>query len=66
MQIYINKKEIQAIRNAWEEVNEKLECCMDMESTKELQEILKRLNSIDRKYKRQLIIYMNLKNNNHE
>jgi hypothetical protein len=52
MQIYINKKEIQAIRNAWEETNEKLECCMDMESTKELQEILKRLNSIDRKYKR--------------
>ena len=51
MQIYINKKERQAIRNAWEEVNEKLECCMDMESTKELQEILKHLNSIDRKYK---------------
>lgn len=52
MQIYINKKEIQAIRNAWEEVNEKLEGCWDMESTKEMQEILKRLNSIDRKYKR--------------
>jgi archaellum component FlaC len=51
MQIYINKKEIQAIRNAWEEVNEKLECCMDMESTKELHKILKHLNSIDRKYK---------------
>lgn len=51
MNIYINKKEIEAIRNAWEEVNEKLECCLDIENTKELQEILKRLNTIDRKYK---------------
>ena len=52
MQIYISKKEIQAVRNAWEAVNEKLECCMDMDSTEELQEILKHLNSIDKKYKK--------------
>jgi hypothetical protein len=52
MRINITEKEIQAIGNAWEEVNEKLECCMDMESTKELQEILKRLRAIETKYKK--------------
>jgi hypothetical protein len=49
MRINITEKEIQAIGNAWEEVNEKLECCMG--STKELKEILRRLRAIETKYK---------------
>jgi len=51
MQIYINKKEIEAIRNAWEQVNASLECCMDDEMVNEMNEILKRLSTIDDKYK---------------
>jgi hypothetical protein len=51
MQLYINKKEIEAIRNAWEQVNASLESCSDDEMVEEMQEILKRLNTIDRKYK---------------
>jgi tetrahydromethanopterin S-methyltransferase subunit G len=52
MQIYINKKEIEAIRNAWEQVNASLEACMDDESIDDMKEILKRLETIDSKYKR--------------
>jgi hypothetical protein len=51
MQLYINKKEIEAIRNAWEHVNASLESCSDDGMVEEMQEILKRLNSIDHKYK---------------
>ena len=51
MNIYINKKEIEAIRNAWEQVNCALESCSDEERILEMNEILKRLNSIDKKYK---------------
>tara|TARA_B110000977_G_scaffold86002_1_gene114629 strand:+ start:7668 stop:7826 length:159 start_codon:yes stop_codon:yes gene_type:complete len=51
MQIYINKKEIEAIRNAWEQVNASLESCFDDQSIYDMQEILKRLSTIDDKYK---------------
>lgn len=51
MQIYINKKEIEAIRNAWEQINASLEACDEDEMINEMKEILKRLNTIDSKYK---------------
>jgi tetrahydromethanopterin S-methyltransferase subunit G len=51
MQIYINKKEIEAIRNAWEQVNARLESCSDDQNIDDMQEILKRLSTIDDKYK---------------
>jgi hypothetical protein len=54
MKIYINKKEIQAIRNAWEQVNSDLdlEAYMDEDRVNDMKETLKRLNSIDIKYKK--------------
>lgn len=52
MQIYINKKEIEAIRNAWEQVNASLEACSHDQSIDDMQEILKRLSTIDDKYKK--------------
>lgn len=54
MRIYINKKEIEAIRNAWEQVNCSLESCSDDERAADMQEILKRLNNLDKKYKHSL------------
>ena len=51
MQLYINKKEIEAIRNAWEQVNANLEACSEDEMVDEMQEILWHLESISEKYK---------------
>lgn len=50
MQVYINKEEIQAISNAYEEVQSRLECCDDEESISHLKGIQKSLLSIERKY----------------
>ena len=53
MVIYVNNKEYQALHNAWEEVNAKLECCMDDEVIEDLREILKRLSTMIEKCKKQ-------------
>lgn len=50
MNIYLNKKEIEAISNADAEVCSRLECCDDEESIKHLREIIKRLRTIESKY----------------
>lgn len=50
MNVYLNKKEMEAISNADAEVCSRLECCDDKESIKHLREIIKRLRAIENKY----------------
>jgi len=52
MNIYINKKEIEAIRNAWLQINDALEGCSGDEDIIRMKEILNYLNDIDKKYKK--------------
>lgn len=52
--IYISKAEIEAVRNAWEQVNANLESCFDETMINEMRLILTHLSSIDVKYKKNL------------